>query len=304
MKLAPVILFTYNRPNQIKRTIEALQENKWAVESDVFIFSDAAKGDKDQSKVRQVREYLRTVSRFRSVTIIEREFNYGLGTNIIDGVTEIIGNYGKVIVMEDDLIASPYFLEYMNTGLDLYENDDKVISIHGYVYPVKEKLPETFFMKGADCLGWGTWKRGWNIFEPDGGILLKELLETHQTCAFDYNNSYPFTQMLRDQTEGKNNSWAVRWYASAFLNDKYSLWPGRSLIYHGGGDGTGTNTGFDSLLDVPLSVRPIEVVRINIEQDTSAYNSFVSFYKKLSHPSIFYRLKRKLKKISALLLNK
>lgn len=304
MKRAPVILFTYNRLTQIKKTIEALQENKWADESDLFIFSDAPKSDEEQSKVKQVREYLRTVNRFRSVTIIEREFNYGLGNNIIDGVTEIIANYGKVIVMEDDLIASPYFLEYMNTALDLYENDDQVISIHGYVYPVKEKLPETFFLKGADCLGWGTWKRGWSIFEPDGNILLKKLLETDQSNAFDYSNAYPFTQMLKDQTEGKNNSWAIRWYASAFLNDKYTLWPGRSLIYHAGGDGTGTNTGFDSLLDVTLSVRPIEVVRINIEQNISAYNSFVSFYKKLSHPPIFYRLKRKLKKISALLFNK
>ncbi len=303
MKLAPVILFAYNRPNHIKRTIESLLKNKEASKSELFVFSDAPKREGDRSKVEQVREYLSTVDQFQSVTIIERKFNYGLGKNIIDGVTEIVATYGKVIVLEDDLIASPYFLEYMNAGLDLYENDNKVISIHGYVYPVKEKLPETFFLKGTDCLGWGTWKRGWDIFEPDGNLLLKKILETDQANAFDYNNAYPFTQMLKDQIEGKNNSWAVRWYASAFLNDKYTLYPGKSLVYHAGGDGSGTNTGYDSQLDVTLSKEPIKLNKINVEQNILAYNSFIKFYKTISHPSIFYRLKRKLKTIFALSSN-
>lgn len=304
MKFAPVILFAYNRPNHIKRTIESVLTNKEANQTDLFVFSDASKREEDKLKVMQVREYLRTVKQFRSVTIIERKSNYGLGDNIIEGVTEIIEKYGKVIVMEDDLIASPYFLKYMNEGLDMYEDNDKVISIHGYLYPVKEKLSETFFMKGADCLGWGTWKRGWSIFEPDGSILLKKLIETHQTNAFDYNNAYPFTQMLKDQIEGKNNSWAVRWYASAFLNDKYTLYPGKSLIYHAGGDGSGTNTGFDSMLDVTLTDKSIRLVKINVEQNISAYNAFMSFYRKISYPSILYRLKRRLRKIFALSFNR
>src|SRR5436190_4796402 len=299
MKLAPVILFTYNRPNHIKRNIESLLKNKEAGQSDLFVFSDAPKKEEDKLKVEQVREYLSTITQFQSVTIVKREFNYGLGKNIIDGVTEIVATYGKVIVLEDDLVVSPYFLEYMNEGLELYENDDSVISIHGYVYPVKEKLPETFFLKGADCLGWGTWKRGWDIFEPDGNLLLKKILESDQANAFDYNNAYPFTQMLKDQSEGKNNSWAVRWYASAFLNDKYTLYPSKSLVYHAGGDGSGTNTGYDTQLDVTLSKKPIKLNKINVEQNISAYNSFVRFYKTISHPSILYRLKRKIKTIFA-----
>ena len=154
-------------------------------------------------------------------------------------------------------------------------------------------------MKGADCLGWGTWKRGWDIFEPDGNLLLKKILESDQANAFDYNNAYPFTQMLKDQSEGKNNSWAVRWYASAFLNDKYTLYPRKSLVYHAGGDGSGTNTGYDTQLDVTLSKKPIKLNKINVEQNISAYNSFVRFYKTISHPSILYRLKRKIKTIFA-----
>ena len=299
MNFAPVILFAYNRPNHIKRTIESLLKYNEVKETDLFIFSDAPKREEDKLKVKQVREYLYTVNQFQSVTITEREVNYGLGKNIIDGVTEIVATYGKVIVLEDDLIVSPYFLEYINEALELYENDNRVISIHGYVYPVKEKLPETFFLKGTDCLGWGTWKRGWEIFEPDGNLLLKKILETNQYNAFDYNSAYPFTQMLKDQIEGKNNSWAVRWYASAFLNDKYTLYPGKSLVYHAGGDGSGTNTGYDTQLDVSLSKGPIKLNKINVEQNIFAYNSFVKFYKTISHPSILYRLKRKIKTIFA-----
>ena len=225
MKLAPVILFTYNRPNHIKRNIESLLKNKEAGQSDLFVFSDAPKKEEDKLKVEQVREYLSTITQFQSVTIVKREFNYGLGKNIIDGVTEIVATYGKVIVLEDDLVVSPYFLEYMNEGLELYENDDSVISIHGYVYPVKEKLPETFFLKGADCLGWGTWKRGWDIFEPDGNLLLKKILESDQANAFDYNNAYPFTQMLKDQSEGKNNSCR----SLLFLASRYRACPPRGV---------------------------------------------------------------------------
>ena len=110
--------------------------------------------------------------------------------------------------------------------------------------------------------------------------------------------------MLKDQIEGKNNSWAVRWYASAFLNDKYTLYPGKSLIYHAGGDGSGTNTGFDSMLDVTLTDKSIRLVKINVEQNISAYNAFMSFYRKISYPSILYRLKRRLRKIFALSFNR
>ena len=126
-------------------------------------------------------------------------------------------------------------------------------------------------------------------------MLLKKLTETDQAYAFDFNDSYPYTQMLRDQIAGKNNSWAVRWYASAFLNDKYTLYPGRSLIYHAGGDGTGTNTGFDRHLDVELSNSPVKVTRINIDQNIPAYNALAKFYKRVRNPSILYRLKRKVR---------
>jgi Glycosyl transferase family 2 len=297
MTLSPIALFTYNRPEHTKRTVEALQQNKLAAASDLFIFSDGLKKGFPDNRVAEVRKYLKEINGFKSVRIIERESNIGLSHNIIKGVQQTISNFGKVIVLEDDMLTSPYFLDYMNEGLETYEADDRVISIHGYVYPVHSKLPETFFLKGADCWGWATWKRGWDLFEPDGRILLDKIEKTSQVSAFDFDNSYPFTQMLRDQINGKTNSWAVRWYASAFLKNKFTLYPGKSLVTNIGGDGSGTNVGFNHLLYNPYSSDPIKVSRQEVVQDQQAFQAFAAYHRKITRPSFWYKIKRRLKPI-------
>ena len=169
--LAPIVLFTYSRVKNTKETIDCLLKNKEAVNSDLFIFSDAAKNDAAKEKVAEVREYIHSISGFKSVTIFEREENWGLAKNIIAGVTEIVNKYGKVIVLEDDHSVAPFFLQYMNEALCRFENNKDIVSIHGYVYPHKEKLPETFLIKGADCWSWATWKDAWALFNPDAALL-------------------------------------------------------------------------------------------------------------------------------------
>ncbi|HTF29275.1 MAG TPA: glycosyltransferase family 2 protein [Flavitalea sp.] len=297
MTPAPILLFTYNRLKHTTNTIEALTKNKLAHNSELIIFSDAAKTDADEEKVNNVRQYLKTVSGFKQVSVIERDRNFGLGNNIIAGVSHVMNTAGKAIVLEDDLIVSPYFLEFMNDGLEMYEKNTDVISIHGYTYPVKTDLPETFFIKGADCLGWATWTRGWKLFEKDGTVLLNELINRNKTKEFDFNGAFPFTQMLRDQIIGKNNSWAVRWYASAFLKNMLTLYPAKSLVYHAGGDGSGTNTGFNSMLDVELSMKKIQVLPQPVVQNEQAYSEFEKFHRYTSSPGIIYRIKRKLQTI-------
>lgn len=143
MSLAPLLLFVYNRPYHTRKTIEALLENESASETDLIIYSDASI-DPFNNKVLETRNYIKSVIGFRSIVIIERSKNWGLSRNIIDGVTSVINEYGKVIVLEDDLVVSPFFLKYMNEALDFYEKEEQIVCIHGYVYPVKRKLPETF----------------------------------------------------------------------------------------------------------------------------------------------------------------
>jgi len=197
MILAPICLFVYKRPDLTFKTVTSLKENLYANESNLFIYSDAAKNDKDNSLVFEVRKYIKSIEGFKSVKFIERENNFGLSESIISGVSEVINQFDKVIVLEDDLITSKYFLKYMNEALDKYENENKVMSIHGYIYPVKSKLPETFFLRGTDCWGWATWKNRWQTFEKDGKILLEHLKEKKLAYSFDHNGTTNNIKMLK-----------------------------------------------------------------------------------------------------------
>jgi hypothetical protein len=262
MILAPIALFVYDRPWHTKRTIEALQKNILASDSDLIIFSDGPKGSpENQESVSAVREYISSISGFKSVRVFARGENYGLGKSIVEGVSTVVEEYGRIVVLEDDIVTSRFFLEYLNQGLNLYENDDAVISINSYIYPVGQTLPETYFLRGADCQGWATWKRGWELFEVEGQKLLNELETRNLTREFDFSGAYPFTQMLKDQIAGKTSSWAIRWYAAAFLKGKFTLYPRESLILNIGFYGSGTHC---SNVDNFNATDQVEDVRIKI----------------------------------------
>jgi hypothetical protein len=234
-----------------------LRENELADKSDLFVFSDGAKtGEKE--RIDFIRSYCKCINGFKSVKVIEREHNAGISTSIVGGVNWVLSQYPKVIVVEDDLVTSPYFLRYMNEALDFYENDDRVISISGYVYPIKG-LPETFFVKSADCLGWGTWKRGWELFDYRSQYLCDAIAEHRR--EFDFNNSYPFYKMLKKKANGKLDSWAINWYASAFLNNKYTLYPRQSLVRHIGNDALATHRQRGDWLDTELIKEPIDLCK-------------------------------------------
>lgn len=277
MLYAPIALFVYNRPRHTKNLIDSLRKNREAAESDLIIISDAPKHEK-VTGVQEVREYIKSLTGFRSVRIIERSENYGLARNIIGGVTALLEESDRLIVLEDDLIVSPYFLSYMNDGLNLYAGDEQVGSIHGYVYPVKEQLPETFFLRGGDCWGWATWKRAWSFFEPDGRKLLSEIKKRGLIRDFDLNNAYPYYRMLQKQVQGKNSSWAVRWHASLFLRDMLTLYPGSSFVNNQGADDSGTHLKSTNVFEVPVAQSYNEIEKISTEESEAAKNSFSRFF--------------------------
>ena len=235
MSSAPVALFCYNRLDTLQETLSALKANKLSAESDLYIFSDGAKGEKDREKVEQVRAFIKDVTGFKSVTVRAAEKNRGLANSIISGVTEIVNSYGKIIVLEDDIVTAPFFLEWMNSALDLYENNEKVAGIHAWSPPAEfGARPETFFIREVGCWGWATWKRGWDLFEADGSKLLKEFNTRKMIADFNVYGSYPYYGMLKNQVAGRVDSWAIRWYASVFLKGKLGLQPGRSLVVNVG----------------------------------------------------------------------
>ena len=299
MPLAPILLFVYNRPEHVKRTLAALKQNILAKESELFIYSDAARSPQDEASVAEVRKIIRTaLPFFKQVNIIERVTNWGLARSIIDGVTTQINRYERVIVLEDDLIVAPYFLKFMNDALDTYQHEEKVGHIQACDFTQDASLPDTFLIKWTGSWGWATWKRAWKYFNPDGKALLEELQRRKLTYTFDFNGKYGYTRMLRHQTEGKNNSWAIRWNASLFLNDILSLNVGKSLVQNEGFDGSGTNCGGGNLYASRLWMNPIQVHRISpATENLQARNAYVRYYARTNSfwAKAIRRIKRTLK---------
>ena len=295
---APVLLFVYNRPDHVKRTVEALQHNTLAAQSNLYVYSDGARDESQQAAVNEVRQFVRTITGFKSVTIIERPKNWGLARSIIDGVSIRVNEAGKVIVLEDDLITAPYFLQFMNDALDLYENEPRVGHIQGCDFTQDPSLPDTFLIKWTGSWGWATWDRAWKFFNPDGKELLEQLKRQKLTRTFDFNGNYPFTRMLRKQIAGKNNSWAIRWNASLFLNNILSLNVGKSLVQNTGFDGSGTNCGGGGLYSANMWMQPLPVVPISpIEENKQARKIFEKYYHRTNNlrAKAIRRIKRILK---------
>lgn len=292
--LAPLVLFVYNRPWHTTQTVNSLRANYLADETDLIIFSDGPKRASDVKAVNDVRSVIKDITGFRSLEIIESDVNKGLAISIIAGVSRILDKFEQVIVLEDDMVTSPYFLTYMNSALKLYKNDDKVISIHGYVYPVSAALPDTFFLKGADCWGWATWRRGWDLFEPNGQRLFCELKQKGLTKAFDFDGSYPYTRMLQKQIGGQNDSWAIRWYASAFLGSKLTLYPGKSLVQNIGNDTSGTHSWNNNRWDHISLTSHVELQRLPLKENVSA-KQIIADYLRSTEPNLLKKLISRIK---------
>jgi hypothetical protein len=277
---SPVAFFVYKRPAHTIRVLEKLANNMLANQSDLIVFSDAAKEKEDRDAVDEVRKIVKKAKGFKSVEVIERSQNKGLADSIIDGVSEIMNKHKKIIVLEDDLLTSPFFLKYMNAALDLYEEETEVISIHGYLYPLQGMVPNTFFIKGADCWGWGTWQRGWNLFERDSSKLLTEIKKRNLIHDFDMDGWVNNVRMLKKQNKGKINSWAIRWHASAYLQNKLTLYPGKSLIKNIGFDISATHTTDNNYFGVNLSFEPINIQKIPPLENLEMKTAIIEFYKK------------------------
>jgi hypothetical protein len=278
VRTAPVIVFAHRRADHLRRCVDSLRANPDAEHTDLTFFCDAARHIEDRPGVAAVRAYVESVDGFRSVRCLQHSSNLGLARSVIEGVTQSLTEHDRLIVLEDDLVVSPHFLRYMNDALHLYAHEPRVASVHGYVYPVSQPLPETFFLRGADCWGWGTWRSAWSAFEPDGRKLLAELKRRRVTRDFDFGHRFPYTGMLEDQIAGRNSSWAILWHASCYLMDRLTLYPGRSLVQNIGNDGCGTHAEHSEHFSRAAFDGPINVRSIALEPDARAYAAFSRFF--------------------------
>lgn len=245
-RFAPIVLFVYNRPWHTQQTVEALQKNVYAAESELIIYADAAKNAQAEEKVQEVREYIKSITGFKSVKIIEQKTNQGLANSIINGVTEVVNKYGRIIVLEDDIVTSKWFLKYMNDALEVYKDEEKVMQVSGYTYPVNNNdFPETFFLPITSSWGWATWSRAWEYFERNPEKLVASF-DKEKIIEFNLQGAYDFWSQVISNYKKENHTWAVFWYANVFERQGLVLYSKESLVNNIGFDGSGENCDLDN----------------------------------------------------------
>ena len=280
--LAPIILFVYNRYEHTRRTIESLQKNTLAKESNLYIFSDGAKNDLAKKKIEEVRSFLKTVDGFKNVTIVEREKNYGLARSIIEGVSSILKKYENVIVLEDDLITSKYFLDYMNRSLNTYEKRKNIWSVTGFSFSTqfmnfpKDYQEDIYLNIRPMSWSWATWKDRWETVDWDMNDYESFTHDTEKKRKFKTGGT-DLPRMLKAQMNGRVDSWYVRWSYHAIIHNLLTVYPKISYVNNLGHDASGThcNEDVDNVYGhTELNNVKIEKMNVDIEMNSSIVKQF------------------------------
>ena len=299
---APIVIFTYNRPFLLKKTLEYLSLNYLSSKTTLYVFIDGPRNNQDLNSINEIKNNLNKITGFKKVITVYRKHNLGLKINLEKSITEIFELHEQAIFLEDDIITGKYFLSYMNQALDYYEKFNEICQVSGYSYLeniLKENYNESiYFIKGGDCLAWGTWRNRWKTYNKNSYKLIKKVNEQNLSNELDRDNSYPYTRMLK-QNIVTNKSWAINWYAINFIKNKYTVYPTKSLALHIGADVDATNYKNDKTRKDPLNVK-LYLDKIDIkfkkpfENSTieSSYRTFLGLYNKSFKKKIKNKIKR------------
>jgi len=301
----PIALFTFNRPQHTQLALDNLSRCDRYDECEIFIFSDGAKDEKSVNNVELTRAILWTFAqKQKNVSIIERPENWGLAKNITHGVSDLCDSYGRAIVIEDDHQINQYFINYMLSALDRYQDVDQVGQISAYMFPVTHpQKPDAFFLPLMTTWGWATWERVWHKVDWEPKNVREQLSDPEIRYRFDLNDSYPYTKMLLDRLDGKNQSWGILFWWNMFLAGKLALHPRHSLVWVGGFDGTGVHSGNQSIPQVgKMGVQNFEFAQTmtfpdKIEIDRLSFERIKNHLRYNYQPDIKDRVIRKLRKI-------
>ena len=279
MNLAPIVIFSYDRPKHLQQTLDALSKNALADQSDLFIYCDGAKESAPLEQVERIKEnrmIAHAVEGFKSLTVVEHPQNIGLKANIVGAVTEIVDKYGRIITLEDDIVTSRGFLRFMNEALEMYKDDERVMHISGYMWPHRWSLPETFFYEvpypGG---GWATWARAWKYYDDDA-VKLYHIWENQWDEFNKFGGDYLQKQLVANY-EGRMNTWFIKWHAVLLERGALTLYPGNSLTNNIGFDSLATNCYESHKFDV-VPVDTISVKRVPICESRLAAHEIYAFY--------------------------
>ena len=237
----PLAIFAFRRPDHLRGLLASVAACRRLEECAITIFCDGPRGPDDGEAVDAARAVAHEWAAIHSAEVIERPDNLGLARSIVGAVTDLVNAHGRVIVVEDDLILSPDFLDFMLGALDRYESDERALQISGFAFST-EPAPaaDAIFLPLASTWGWATWKRAWERFrwEPEN---VARLDDASVKARFDLEDAYPYSTMLKSRLDGQNDSWGILWYWAVFQANGLVLFPRESLVHVGGADGTGTH---------------------------------------------------------------
>lgn len=298
-----VAIFAFNRPNHLLNCLNSIIKNPQTNKFNFVVFVDGPRNADDAKLIKESINVAKQFTKSLNLNIIANEVNLGLSKSLISGIDKVFNSVDQIIVLEDDLIVGHNFLDFMISGLERYRQNSRVASIHGFTYDFLKQDASSYFIRGADCWGWATWKDRWETVEWDSRKLLERLIELNLISSFDLEGAYPYSNLLERQMLGKVDSWAIRWHASMFIQNRLTLFPSRSLVENKGFDGSGTHT--KQGLDVrSYSIDEVKISKFPelIEEDTVALRLLIDYlrrkfytYKRWSFKWLYWGFKRKLK---------
>ena len=299
----PVAVFLYNRPNHANLALESLSRCRRLDECSVEIYCDGPKNAEASEQVTAVRQVAREWASRLGAKVIERETNIGLARSIVSGVTELCNRHGRVIVIEDDFLLSPSFLDYMLLALDRYANESNVYQISGYMFQVRHSSKhDAFFLPLTTTWGWATWSRAWKIFNWDATDAQDLLRDPEVRRRFNLDDAYPYAEMLEEKLEGGNDSWGILFWWAVFKTGGLVLHPEKSLVWNGGFDETGTHSGdrtwsnqsWSEIADDTESTKSF-LLPEEIVTDQAAFRKIIRFLRmEQSEGNLFARIRRRI----------
>lgn len=298
---APIALFTYNRPIHTRKVLDALSKCYMADESELIIFSDHWRSKSDIPSVVEVRNVISEIDGFKNVKLILRNENFGLKRNILQGVSDVLSRYDKVIVLEDDLIVDEEFLVYMNSALSIYENSTEIWHIGAWAYPISVDIEsDAYFLRIMNCWGWATWANRWVNYEEKPEHIIKSW-SWFKRRRFNLDGVEPYWRQIVLNNKGVINTWAIFWYTTIFENKGLCLYPKHSLVTNSGFDGSGEHCASFS----PINQRKIQYISkkkfefpVEIKESRVALNA-IKYYLTTLKGSLLVRINRRLAEIKS-----
>jgi len=276
-----IAVFAFNRPEHLNRMLRSLSLNPGLDEHEIWFFIDGPRNSAEKKLTDEVQAIAQSWGHGLSKVLVSQVANRGLATSVRGGIDQVFASHDSVIVLEDDLVLSPDFLPFMTLALGRYKRTPKVATIQGYSYPLDLTFDAAYFLRGAGSWGWATWKDRWLQVEWDASKTWAELVSQKKVESLDFDGTYFYSKMLRQQIAGEIDSWAIPFYCDCFLKDKLSLFPQRSLVMNGGMDGSGTHEGGHLAREYSISLDFLAEISWpdNVDESAEARVAMKAFFK-------------------------